>query len=78
MFKPVYLWKNESKTVDGKKKKKKTVDGPGVGRVGHDRVGTGDSKAVSVSGTFWRGISDPWKAGSRAMQKNWTSVFVTN
>ena len=51
MSKPVYFWKNENKTVDGKKKKK-TVDGPGVGRIGHDRVGTGDSKAVSVSGTF--------------------------
>ena len=76
MSKPVYFWKNESKTVDGKKKK--TVDGPGLGRIGHDRVGTGDSKTVSVSGTFWKRISDPWKAGSRAMQKSWTSVFVTN
>ena len=44
---------------------------------GHDRVGTGDSKAVSVSGTFWRRISDPWKAGSQAVQ-NWASVFVTD
>ena len=66
MFKSVYLWKNERRLLMGQ-----GWEG------GHDKVGTGDSKAVSVSGTFWRRISDPWKAGSQAVQ-NWASVFVTD